>query len=151
MQIHEITLKPVAEGVLKNIGNALGRQILAKSGSTIGASVKDMLANVPKDTAAVQPASPAATPAPEADISQTLDDTTQYKFLNPDYPGTSIVIRKSGYYIDRLPKVLVGQIKKDPKTGLYPVLRPETIKKYNAYYDQAADRGQIKQEPIHAL
>lgn len=148
MQIHEITLKPVAEGVLKNIGSALGRQILAKAGSTIGVSADQMIANSPKDPATAPTAPP---PQPETDISKTLDNATQYKFLNPDYPGTSIIIRQSGYYIDRLPKVLVGQVKKDPKTGLYPVLRPDTIKKYNAYYDQAADRGQIKQEPIHAL
>lgn len=149
MQIHEITLKPVAEGVLKNIANSLGRRVIQKAASATRISADAIMANAPKDTPAAGPA--ATPPEPEADISQTLDNTTQYKFLNPDYPGTSIIIRKSGYYIDRLPKVLVGQVKKDPKTGLYPVLRPDTIKKYNAYYDQAADRGQVKQEPIHAL
>ena len=79
MQIHEITLKPVAEGVLKDIGSSLGRQILAKSGSTIGVSADQMIANSPKDPA------PAATPDPTPDTPDTTGQSWQGQ--NIDVPA----------------------------------------------------------------
>lgn len=96
---------------------------------------------------------PVAEPAaePEPDISQTLDSYTQYRFRHPEYPGIQIVIRQSGYYLDRLPKGLTGTVKKDKATGLYPVLRQDNIRKYNQYYDVAADMGRVIEEPIAAL
>lgn len=86
-----------------------------------------------------------------SDIKDTLDPNMQYRFPNPDYPGTQIIVRNSGWYIDRLPQQLRGQIKRDSSTGLYPVLQPANIKKYNLYYNQAADAGKVKDEPAAAL
>lgn len=86
-----------------------------------------------------------------SDIKDTLKPGTQYRFPNPDYPGTQIIVRDSGWYIDRLPPQLRGQIKRDSATGLYPVLQPTNIKKYNLYYNQAADAGKVKDEPAAAL
>jgi hypothetical protein len=88
---------------------------------------------------------------PTADIKDTLEPGQQYRFPNPDYPGTQIIVRDSGWYIDRLPQELRGQIKRDKLTGLYPVLKLANIKKYNQYYDQAAHAGKVKDEPAAAL
>ena len=89
--------------------------------------------------------------APAADIKDTLDANTQYRFPNPDYPGVQIVVRNNGWFIDRLPPQLRGQIKRDSVTGLYPVLQPANIKKYNQYYNQAADAKRVREEPAAAL
>lgn len=88
---------------------------------------------------------------PTDDIKDTLEPGQQYRFPNPDYPGTQIIVRDSGWYIDRLPQQLRGQIKRDKSTGLYPVLQPANIKKYNQYYDQAAHAGKVRDEPAAAL
>ena len=94
-----------------------------------------------------------ATPDEEkvTDIKDTLDSGIQYRFANPDYPGTQIIVRNTGWYIDKLPQQLRGQIRRDKNTGLYPVLQPANIKKYNLYYNQAADAGKVKEEPAAAL
>ena len=55
MQIHEITLKPVAEGVLKNIGNSLANRVIQAAASKTGISPDSITANSPK-TAAAAPA-----------------------------------------------------------------------------------------------
>ena len=87
----------------------------------------------------------------EVDISKTLSPTTQYRFLHPEYPGVEIIIRNSGYYLNRLPRSLTGMVKKDKDTGLYPVLRPENIRAINSYYNDAADMGRVVEEPVFAL
>jgi hypothetical protein len=94
-------------------------------------------------------AAPAAGPA--RDIRQTLEPGKQYRFQNPENPGTFIIIRPDGYFVDKLPKQLIGTVKKDRITGLFPVLRDENIQKYNSYYNQAADAGRVIEEPVHAL
>ena len=92
---------------------------------------------------------PATAVDPETDISQTVPAGKQFRFQNPDLPGTFIIIRQDGYFQDRISKNLAGQVKK--VNGLYPVLRPDNITKYNQYYNQAADMGQVREEPVHAL
>lgn len=90
--------------------------------------------------------------AAETDISKTVEPGMQYKFANPEDPTINIIIRNSGYYYDRLPPELRGgQVKRDKDTGLYPVTRPDNIKKINAWYDQLADRRRVIHEPISAL
>jgi len=93
---------------------------------------------------------PTAT-GPETDISRTVPAGMQYKFQNPDNPGGFIIIRQTGYYVDSLPRNLKGQVRRDKATGLYPVLRPSNIKKYNEYFDKAADAKAVIEEPVHAL
>jgi hypothetical protein len=94
---------------------------------------------------------PTASTGPAADIKDTLDPEMQYRFPNPDYPGTQIIVRNSGWYIDKLPVELRGQVRRDKTTGLYPVLQPNNIKKYNLYYNQAAENNQVREEPAAAL
>jgi cell division septation protein DedD len=52
MQIHEITLKPVAEGVLKNIGNNLAARAIKAAASKTGISPDSITANSPETAAA---------------------------------------------------------------------------------------------------
>ena len=86
------------------------------------------------------------------DISKTLpDNETQYRFPYPEEPTIDVIIRQDGYYLTRLPKHLQGQVKKDSKTGLFPVKLSTSISKINKYYDQAAELGKVKEEPVHAL
>ena len=89
--------------------------------------------------------------APATDIKDTVPAGKQFRFKNPENPGTYIIIRQTGYYVDKLPQNLQGQVKRDKATGLYPVLRAENIAKYNQYYDQAADAKAVIEEPVHAL
>ena len=103
---------------------------------------------VPSSEPAPEPTQPAG---PEIDISKTVPADTQYKFRNPEVPGGFIIIRQTGYYVDSLPAELKSQVKRDKATGLYPVLRAENIKKYNQYYNAAADANRVKEEPVHAL
>jgi len=86
-----------------------------------------------------------------SDIRHSLDNFTQYKFAHPDYEGINIVVRNDGWYLDKLPKELYGQVQRDKTTRLYPVRQPRNIKKFNDYYDQAADRKQVTQEPAFVL
>lgn len=103
---------------------------------------------VPSSEPAPEPTQPAG---PEIDISKTVPADTQYKFRNPEVPGGFIIIRQTGYYVDSLPAALKSQVKRDKATGLYPVLRAENIKKYNEYYNAAADANRVREEPVHAL
>jgi hypothetical protein len=87
---------------------------------------------------------------PVTDIKQTVPAGFQFRFPNPEpNANNNIIIRQDGYYVDRIPKSLVGRVKK--VNGLYPVQRQENIDKFNKYYDLQADRGLVKEEPIHAL
>jgi len=89
---------------------------------------------------------------PAMDIKDTLpDDQTQYRFSWPEDPTIDIIIRKSGYFMNKLPQDLRGAVKKDRVTGLYPVLKADNIKKLNQYYDSLANRGRVREEPVHAL
>ncbi len=89
---------------------------------------------------------------PAVDIKDTLpDDQTQYRFAWPEDPTIDIIIRKTGYFMNKLPQDLRGAVKKDRATGLYPVLKADNIKKLNQYYDSLANRGRVKEEPVHAL
>lgn len=103
---------------------------------------------VPSSEPAPEPTQPAG---PEIDISKIVPADTQYKFRNPEVPGGFIIIRQTGYYVDSLPAALKSQVKRDKATGLYPVLRAENIKKYNEYYNAAADANRVREEPVHAL
>lgn len=86
------------------------------------------------------------------DIRDSLPDTnTQFRFANPTDNTIAVIIRKDGYYFSKPPQGLQQPIKKDPATGLYPVLRPENIQKINAWYDDAADKKLVTQEPVHAI
>ncbi len=87
------------------------------------------------------------------DISQTLASTPnrQYRFADPENPTIDVIIRSTGYYLTKLPQELQGQVKRDRATGLYPVQRPENIRKINQYYDRLADLGKVREEPVHAL
>lgn len=92
-----------------------------------------------------------AGPGPEEDISSTLDPYTQYKFEHPEYPGTNIIVRQGRWYLDKLPSNFRGQVRRDKETRLFPVLQPANIRKYNKYYNDAADSGQVIEEPAVAL
>lgn len=90
-------------------------------------------------------------PSPEEDISKTLDPYTQYKFEHPDYPGINVVVRRGKWYLDKLPSTLRGQVQRDKETRMFPVLQPGNIRKFNQYYNDAADMGRVKEEPAVAL
>lgn len=107
--------------------------------------------NIREKIRAKSSSSQPAGPGPEDDISKTLDPYTQYKFEHPDYPGVNIIVRQGRWYIDRLPQQLRGQVQRDKETKLFPVLQPSNIKKYNKYYNDAADMGKVKEEPAVAL
>ena len=110
---------------------------------------------VPKDQAQTAPTQPPVSTAPTQpinDISKTLpNNETQYRFPYPEEPTIDVIIRQDGYYLTRLPKHLQGQVKKDSKTGLFPVKLSTSISKINKYYDQAAELGKVKEEPVHSL
>ncbi len=105
--------------------------------------------NSEMDSVTTTTAAPPSGPA--TDIKDTLAPEMQYRFPNPDYPGTQIIVRNSGWYIDKLPVELRGQVRRDKTTGLYPVLKPNNIKQYNLYYNQAAENNRVKEEPAAAL
>jgi hypothetical protein len=90
-------------------------------------------------------------PGPTSDIKDTLDTQMQYRFPNPEFPGTQIIVRKSGWYLDKLPPELRGEVNVDKTTRLYPVLQTRRIALYNQYYNQAAELGKIKEEPASML
>jgi hypothetical protein len=93
---------------------------------------------------------PPSQTAAVTDIRQTVPAGSQYRFPNPEpNANNNIIIRQDGYYVDRIPKQLIGRVKK--VNGLYPVQRQENIDKFNKYYDLQADRGLVREEPIHAL
>ena len=101
-----------------------------------------------RPTAKVAPSTP--TSGPTTDIRQTVPNGMQYKFPNPEpNSNNNIIIRQDGYYVDRIPKQLVGRVRK--VNGLYPVLRQDNIDKFNKYYDLQADRGLVREEPVYAL
>lgn len=131
----------------KKIWDAIKNKFVNAPVITPDADKSDTVSSMP--TAAPTP-TPVPTPSqPVTDISKTVPPGRQFRFQNPDFPGSYIIIRQDGYFQDKIPKNLNGQIKK--VNGLYPVLRPDNIKKYNVYYDQAADAGRVKEEPVHAL
>ena len=100
---------------------------------------------------AAQRNTPTTPSGPVADIKDTLDPTKQYRFANPEFPGTQVVVRNSGWYLDRLPPELRGKVPVDKATKLYPILQPARIQKYNLYYNQAADQNRVKEEPASML
>lgn len=149
MKINEIfggaSLKGIGKELYRNVAGDTNYQADKK----FAQGVKSKFAPAP--TASATPA-PAATPAdtsPETDISKTVPPGKQFRFLNPELPGSYIIIRQDGYWQDRIAKHLAGQVKK--VNGLYPVQREENIKKYNEYYNQAADSNRVREEPVHAL
>ena len=105
--------------------------------------------NSEMDGATTTTVAPAVGPA--ADIKDTLDPEMQYRFPNPEFPGTQIIVRNSGWYLDRLPPELRGKVPVDKTTRLYPILQTARIQKYNLYYNQAAEDGKIKEEPASML
>lgn len=117
----------------------------------IAQALDDYQAVKEKINAQAKTAGSTSTAGPESDISKTLDPYTQYKFEHPDYPGVNIVVRQGKWYIDRLPPQLRGQVPRDKETKLFPVLQPANIKKFNKYYNDAADMGKVKEEPAVAL
>ena len=88
---------------------------------------------------------------PATDIKDTLEPDTQCRFANPEFPGTQIIVRNSGWYLDRLPPELRGKVPVDKATRLYPILQPARIRKYNLYYNQAAEALKVKEEPATML
>ena len=129
---------------------ALPQSVDPKSVATY---ISNILSNVfstqdARQTADITAAEPIG---PANDIKDTLDPEMQYRFPHPDYPGTQIIVRSSGWYIDKLPVELRGQVRRDKTTGLYPVLQPNNIKKYNLFYNQAAENNQVREEPAAAL
>jgi hypothetical protein len=108
---------------------------------------------------AQQSAQQAKNPQPEPDsgpaddVKDIVAPDEQYRFSHPDYPGEgiNIIVRNTGWYLDKLPQALRGRVKRDSATRLYPVLQPNNIKKYNLYYNQAADANRVRHEPAHSL
>ena len=106
--------------------------------------------------ALIAPTTPADQPVQTGanfDLNSTLDDTTQYRFDHPEHraEGISIIVRKDGWYVDKLPKGLRGQMQRDPATRLYKVKQPKNIQKFNDYYNKAADAGRVIEEPADVL
>jgi hypothetical protein len=95
-----------------------------------------------------------ATPGnPNYDVNATLDNTTQYRFPHPLFRAddVDIIVRRDGWYLNKLPKSLRGQVQRDKETRLYRVKQPANIQKFNDYYDKAADQGYVVQEPADVL
>tara|TARA_Y100000389_G_scaffold194973_1_gene225700 strand:+ start:298 stop:828 length:531 start_codon:yes stop_codon:yes gene_type:complete len=92
------------------------------------------------------------TPGP-SNINATLDSTTQYRFPHPLFRAddVDIIVRRDGWYLNKLPKSLRGQVQRDKETRLYRVKQPANIQKFNDYYDKAADQGYVVQEPADVL
>jgi hypothetical protein len=90
----------------------------------------------------------------EKEIINTLpNNKTQFRFAHPEDMNVDIIIRPEGYFFTKLPKGqgLEGRVFKDKSLGLFPVKRPQNIKQINAWYDDAADKRMVKEEPIDAL
>lgn len=90
---------------------------------------------------------------PNYDVNATLDNTTQYRFPHPLFRAddVDIIVRRDGWYLNKLPKSLRGQVQRDKETRLYRVKQPANIQKFNDYYDKAADQGYVVQEPADVL
>lgn len=163
MKINEI----LAEG-WKDVASNLGKDFFGidRSQSWTGPQGLVPGLNKPKAAPVSQPAAPIPDSSPDddvddepmprdnpaIDIKDTLDDNTQYRFPNPEYPGIQIIVRKSGWYLDQLPADKRGKVNRDKATKLFPVLLPANIARYNRYYDQAADAGKVvREEPTAAL
>ena len=161
MKVNEIwgggSLAGVGAELAKKAGGEANWDATAKQSKKIWDAIKNKFVDAPVITPdadkAVSSNPPAPTvPAPTVpvtDITQLVPHGKQFRFLNPELPGSYIIIRSDGYYQDKIPRNLTGQVKK--VNGLYPVLRLENIKKINQYYDEAADRGRVKEEPVHVL
>lgn len=87
------------------------------------------------------------------DVNATLDNTTQYRFPHPLFRAddVDIIVRRDGWYLNKLPKSLRGQVQRDKETRLYRVKQPANIQKFNDYYDKAADQGYVVEEPANVL
>jgi hypothetical protein len=123
----------------------VNRYITSVVGKTLTGGLSQTPANVSTPTTPTTPLTPAT------DIKDTLELGTQYRFPNPEFPGTQIIVRNSGWYLDRLPRELRGKVSIDKTTKLYPILQTARIQKYNLYYNQAAESGKIKEEPASML
>ena len=90
---------------------------------------------------------------PETDISKIIEYGQQLSFPYPEEEGIDVIIRRSGYYLTRVPQALATNptVKPERKTGLVPVKNPTNIAKLNTYYDNAADAGNVTQSSEHAL
>jgi hypothetical protein len=89
----------------------------------------------------------------EKDILNTLPDGMQFRFEHPADTSIEVIIRPEGYFYTQLPKDLRGtnRVRRDPRTGLYPVLRPSNIRQINNWYDDAAEKNLVREEPVEAL
>lgn len=148
VKINEIwgggSLKGIGAELLKKAGGEQNWKATVKAVTPNAASIASQLP--PSQQVAQNQQAPSA---PEEDISKIVPAGKQFRFLNPELPGSFIIIRQDGYWQDRIPKHLAGQVKK--VNGLYPVQREENIKKFNEFYNQAADTGKVIEEPVHAL
>jgi|TARA_R110000822_G_scaffold68404_20_gene166383 hypothetical protein len=90
---------------------------------------------------------------PINDVNATLDKATQYRFPHPLFraDAVDIIVRSDGWYLNKLPKSLRGQVQRDKETRLYKVKQPANIQKFNDYYDKAADQKLVIQEPSDLL
>ena len=73
------------------------------------------------------------------------------KGIGYDDGSPSIIVRSDGWYLNKLPKSLRGQVQRDKETRLYKVKQPANIQKFNDYYDKAADQKLVIQEPSDLL
>lgn len=93
--------------------------------------------------------------SPEGDVSSLVPDGQQVIFDHPVESGIKIVIRKDGYFLTGLPSSMPpadrARAKRDKATRMYQVTRPENIQQINQYYNDAADAGKVREEPIHTL
>ena len=100
-----------------------------------------------------EPSASGVSSGPAEDIRSVIDADSQYKFPHPDYrdEGINIIVRKDGWFLDKLPAAMRGQVLRDKTTRLYPVLKSSNISKFNTFYNQAADLGRVKEEPKYLL
>jgi hypothetical protein len=90
----------------------------------------------------------------EREIINTLPNKrTQFRFTHPQDLDVDVIIRPEGYFFTKLPKGqgLEGRVHKDRSLGLFPVKRPQNVRQINAWYDDAADKRMVREEPIDAL
>jgi carboxylesterase type B len=80
-----------------------------------------------------------------------LGDDLQMIFPNTELPGINVIVRQEGFFFDRLPANLRSQVRRDPKTRLYPVLKADNIERLTAMYDKARAAKKVITKPIAAL
>jgi hypothetical protein len=138
-------------GLLKSIAKGVGQAVYSPDKSKNIKQKQKAIQDV--DSGEVDATKQTVSGNPNYDVNATLDNTTQYRFPHPLFRAddVDIIVRRDGWYLNKLPKSLRGQVQRDKETRLYRVKQPANIQKFNDYYDKAADQGYVVQEPADVL